>query len=58
MKAFIERVFKSKKQKQKELINEIAHTEVEKQDTEAVVEAIVEEVKQEEHKPSNIGPGI
>ena len=49
MKAFIERVFKSKKQKQKELINEITHTEVEKQATEAVVEAIIKEVKKEKH---------
>ena len=49
MKAFIERVFKSKKQKQKELINEIAHTEVEKQATEVVVEAIVKEVKTTNH---------
>ena len=45
MKAFIERVFKSKKQKQKELINEITHTEVKDQATEAVVEAIIKEVK-------------
>ena len=28
MKAFIERVFKSKKQKQKELLDDIANTEV------------------------------
>ena len=49
MKSFIERVFKSKKQKQKELINEITHTEVEKQATEAVVEAIIKEVKKEKH---------
>ena len=45
MKAFIERVFKSKKQKQKELINEITHKEVKDQATEAVVEAIIKEVK-------------
>ena len=49
MKAFIERVFKSKKQKQQELINEITHTEVEKQATEAVVEAIIKEVKNTSH---------
>lgn len=51
MKSFIERVFKSKKQKQKELLNEITHTEVEKQATEAVIEAIVKEVKEEIVKP-------
>ena len=52
MKAFIERVFRSKKQKQKELLDEITHTKVKKQATkvkdqatEAVVEAIVKEVK-------------
>lgn len=49
MKAFIERVFKSKKQKQKEILDEIITTEVEKQDTEAVVEAIIEEVKNTSH---------
>lgn len=49
MKAFIERVFKSKKQKQKEILDEIITTEVEKQDTEAVVEAIIKEVKKEKH---------
>ena len=58
MKAFIEKVFKMKKQKQEELINEESSSEVTEQATEAVIEAIVEEVKQEEHKPSNIGPGI
>lgn len=45
MKAFIERVFKSKKQKQKELINEIADTEVKDQATEVVVKAVVKKVK-------------
>jgi multimeric flavodoxin WrbA len=47
MKAFIERVFKSKKQKQKELLNEITHTEVKDQATEAAIEAIIKEVKEE-----------
>jgi hypothetical protein len=47
MKAFIERVFKMKKQKQKELLDEIANTEVKEQATEAVVEAIVKKVKQD-----------
>ena len=49
MKAFIERVFKSKKQKQKELLDEITNTEVEGQATEAVVETIIKEVKKEKH---------
>ena len=51
MRAFIERVFKSKKQKQKELLDEITHTEVKDQATEAVVEAIIKEVKEEVVKP-------
>ena len=58
MKAFIEKIFKAKKQKQQEILDEITNTKVKEKATEAVVEAIVEEVKQEEHKPSNIGPGI
>ena len=49
MKAFIERVFKSKKQKQKELMNEIITTEVEKQTTEDVVETNIKEVKNTNH---------
>lgn len=49
MKAFIDRVFKSKKQKQKELLDEITHTEVKDQATEAIVEATIEEVKKEKH---------
>ena len=47
MRAFIDRVFKSKKQKQKELLDEITHTEVAEQATEAVVEASIKEVKKE-----------
>ncbi len=47
MKAFIEKVFKMKKQKQKELLDEIANTEVKEQATEAVVEAIVKKVKKD-----------
>ena len=49
MKAFIEKVFKSKKHKQKELLDEITTTEVEKHATEAVVKAIIKEVKKENH---------
>jgi len=48
MKAFIDRVFKSKQQMQKELLDEIAHTEVKDQATEAIVEDIIKEVKKEE----------
>ena len=47
MRAFIERVFKMKKQK--ELLDEIITTEVEKQVTEAAVEAINKEVKNTNH---------
>ena len=47
MKAFIEKVFKMKKQKQKEILDEIIHTEIKKQDTETVVEAIIKEVKKD-----------
>ena len=44
MKAFIEKVFKMKKQK--ELLNEVADTEVADQATEAGVEAIKQSKKQ------------
>jgi hypothetical protein len=54
MKAFIDRVFKSKKQKQKELLDEITNTEVEGQSTETVVEAIVEKVKEDIKKEKHI----
>ena len=40
MKAFIEKVFKMKKQKQKELLDEITHSEVAEQATEVVVETV------------------
>ena len=53
MKAFIDRVFKSKQQKQKELLDEITHTEVIKENKEILSKQIeisikehVEEVKQ------------
>lgn len=46
MKAFIERVFKSKKLKQEK--------EVKEQATEAMVEAIIEEVKEEIKKEKHI----
>jgi len=41
MKAFIEKVFKMKQQKQKELLDEITHSEV----TEEVAEVAVETIK-------------
>jgi len=47
MKAFIDRVFKSKQRKQKELLDEITNTAVKEQATEAVVEAIIKEVKKD-----------
>jgi len=53
MKAFIERVFKSKKQKQKELLDDITNTEVIEKNKEILSKQIqisikeyVEEVKQ------------
>lgn len=53
MKAFIERVFKSKKQKQKELLDDIANTEVIEENKEILSKQIeisikehVEELKQ------------
>ena len=45
MKAFIERVFMSKKKKQEELLNENTTTNTAEQATEAAVEAIIKEVK-------------
>ena len=42
MKAFIEKVFKMKKQKQKELLDEITHSEVAEETTEVVAEATEE----------------
>ena len=47
MKAFIERIFKAKKDKQKEILDEITNTQTTDQATEAAVEAIVKEVKKE-----------
>ena len=40
MKAFIEKVFKMKKQKQKELLDEITHSEAAEETTEVVVETV------------------
>jgi hypothetical protein len=47
MKAFIDRIFKARKQK--ELVNESVTTEVKEQATEAVIEAIKPEVKKQKH---------
>lgn len=46
MKSFIEKVFKLKKQKQKEILDEIIHTK----NTEVAVEAVIKEVKKETKK--------
>ena len=54
MKSFIERVFKSKKQKQKELLDEITNTAVKEQATEVVVEAIIKEVKKDIKKEAEV----
>jgi len=48
MKAFIEKIFKAKKQKQQEILDEITNTEVEKQATEAVIKSIKVELPKEE----------
>jgi len=55
MKSFIERVFKSKKQKQKELLDEIANTEAKEsliikavEETMSAIEQVKKEVKKEE----------
>ena len=47
MKAFIDRIFKARKQK--ELVNESVTTEVKEQATEAAIEAIKPEVKKSKH---------
>jgi uncharacterized protein (UPF0305 family) len=51
MKAFIERVFDMKKQKQKELLDEIIHSEDTEQTTDAAVETVTKEVKKEDKTP-------
>jgi len=48
MKAFIEKIFKAKKQKQQEILDEITNTEVEKQATEAVIKSIKVKLPKEE----------
>ena len=50
MKAFIDRVFKMKKLKKETVENEELITETKEQATEAVIEAIVESVKQDLQK--------
>jgi alpha-tubulin suppressor-like RCC1 family protein len=67
MKAFIDKIFKAKKQK--ELLDDIVNTKVIEENKKILSEQIetsikkhiekVEEVKEvEKHNPSNIGPGI
>ena len=46
MKAFIERVFKSKKQKQKELLDDIANTEVIEENKEILSKQIEISIKE------------
>jgi phosphopantothenate synthetase len=48
MKAFIEKVFKMKKQKQKEILDEIIHSEDTKEVTEVAVKTIKPSKKQAE----------
>jgi len=57
MKAFIDRVFKMKKLKEKEIRNEEPITEVKEQATEAVIKAIEVEVSKEVYsKPGHYFP--
>lgn len=58
MKAFIDKIFKAKKQK--EILDEIIHTEVIQKNKEILSKQIETSIKEkvEEHNPSNIGPGI
>ena len=46
MKAFIEKVFKMKQQKQKELLDEITHTEVIQENKEILSEQIEASIKE------------
>ena len=50
MKAFIERVFKSKKQKQKELLDDIANTEVIEENKEILSKQIEISIKEHEEE--------
>ena len=61
MKAFIEKVFKMKQQKQKELLDEITHTEVIEENKEILSKQIetsikkhVEEVKEDIKKETKV----
>lgn len=61
MKAFIDKIFKAKKQK--ELLDDITNTEVIEENKEILSKQIETSIKKyveevEEHNPSNIGPGI
>jgi hypothetical protein len=44
MKTFLEKIFKSKKQKQKELLDEIINTQVKEQATEVAIKAISKKI--------------
>ena len=61
MKAFIDRIFKAKKQK--EILDDIINTKVIQENKEILSKQIETSIKKhveevEEHNPSNIGPGI
>jgi hypothetical protein len=56
MKSFIDRVFKSKQQKQKELLDEITHTEV-TEATEKATKAVIKSIKVDESKEVYAKPG-
>jgi len=63
MKAFIEKIFKFKKQKQKEILDEIIHTEVIQKNKEILSKQIetsikqhVEKVKENFKKPGHYFP--
>ena len=61
MKAFIDKIFKAKKQK--ELLDDIVNTKVIEENKKILSKQIETSIKKhiekvEEHSPSNIGPGI
>jgi hypothetical protein len=56
MKAFIERVFKSKKQKQKELLDEIANTKIVEENKKIITKQIEERIKEIKKEPEVVYP--
>lgn len=57
MKAFIERIFKAKKQKQKELLDEIANTEVIEENKKTITKQIEKTLREHEVKEVYSKPG-